>query len=119
MKILSCTFILFSTLILSGCPATMYAHLKNETDSTVNYIYSTGHIDKIPPGETKKVLWHQGCLTFEIEGKTYKYKSEYPNDSYIGVNTFSTYIFGQINLDRTLEIDNKNKTILRTCSPAT
>lgn len=119
MRILEVCTLIVLVVTLSGCPATMYAHLKNETEQTVRYVYGTGNSDIIKPGKTEKVLWKQGCITLQIEGTSYQYQAEYPNGNYIKVSIFSTSIAGRITEDRQIEIENDAQTILKSCKSAT
>ena len=88
--------------LLVGCPAALYSHLHNGSDSDVSYVYTAGYNEDIDAGRTKKVAWHPICVKLSVDGETIEYPSRRPADSTIKVQMFSTSFHATI--DDQLEI---------------
>ncbi|MGX5174285.1 hypothetical protein ACUR5C_09720 [Aliikangiella sp. IMCC44653] len=57
------------SVLLSGCPATFNALLKNSSGNEIIFVppFETSFNWRIESGGSEKVNWYQGCITIENE----------------------------------------------------
>lgn len=60
-------YIALLSILLSGCPATYYGLVKNESGHTIVVVppFETEFHWVIEPGSQKKVNWYQECITIK------------------------------------------------------
>ena len=71
--------IILIAFILTGCPATFYGNIKNESGYSVTILRSNKSSNSwvISSGDTMKIKWYQECLTVK-DGNTILYFSVWP-----------------------------------------
>ncbi len=101
------------TLLISGCPATLFGVMKNQSTHEIHVLppFDTKNNWQIKPGESDSVQWYQECITIKTNNHM-KYFSSYPiPENTIKKGTF----FGEISVtfkdEKLYFIDNSGNLI--------